>query len=605
LKAFWRTHILVCAGTGCVSAGAFEIIEALNTELKRHGLQGEILVVPTGCNGFCENGPLAVFQPEDILYRRLRVEDVPLLVEEHCLKGRPVPSLMYVPPGEMKPIPARRDIEFFKHQKLIALRNKGRINPENINDYIAFDGYMGLAKALTEMTPEEIIEELKASGLRGRGGAGFETFKKWEICKGQAELPKYLICNADEGDPGAFMDRSILEADPHAIIEGMTIGAKAIGAQEGFVYVRKEYPLAMERIKKAITQAEQNGLLGDDILGSGLRFSLSVVRGAGAFVCGEETALISSVEGKAGRPRPRPPFPAVSGLWGKPTNINNVETWANVPQIIERGGNWFSEIGTEHSKGTKVFSLVGKVKNTGLVEVEMGTTLRDIVYGIGGGILGNSKTGVIDGVFKAVQTGGPSGGCLPASLLHMPLDYESLTSVGSMMGSGGLVVMDEKTCMVDVARYFTNFLAEESCGKCSSCRIGLQRMREILTDICKGKGKEGDVELLEQLGTVIKNASMCGLGQTSANPVLSTIRYFRDEYDAHILKKRCPAGFCRELITYDILADKCVGCGACLSVCPTEAVSGQKKLAHKIDSAKCVKCGACAEACKFYAIHVA
>jgi len=587
----------VCAGTACVSAGAFEVIKALRKELQRHGLQEEMIVVPTGCNGFCENGPLVLFQPEDILYRRVRVEDIPLLVEEHCLKGRPVPSLMYVPPGGKSPIPARKDIEFFKHQKLVVLRNRGRINPENINDYIAFDGYMGLAKALREMTPEEIIEALKVAGLRGRGGAGFPTFKKLEICRAQADTPKYLICNADEGDPGAFMDRSILEADPHAVIEGMAIGAKAIGAQQGFVYVRMEYPLALERVKKAIAQAEENGLLGDDILGSGLRFNLSVVRGAGAFVCGEETALMSSIEGKVGRPRPRPPFPAVSGLWGKPTNINNVETWANVAQIMLKGGEWFSEIGTEKSKGTKVFSLVGKINNTGLVEVPMGITMKEIVYRIGGGIPGNRK-------LKAVQTGGPSGGCVPASLIDMPIDYESLSDAGSMMGSGGLVVMDEKTCMVDIARYFTSFLASESCGKCSSCRVGLVRMLEILTRICDGKGGHGDVERLEELGAVIKETAMCGLGQTSANPVLSTIRYFRDEYDAHIKEHRCPAGFCKELITYGILEDKCVGCGACSRVCPTGAVSGQKKQVHRIDTQKCIKCGACSEVCKFDAVQV-
>ncbi len=592
-----RTHILVCTGTGCVSAGAFDIMEAFKKEITKHGLQDEIDVVPTGCNGFCENGPLALFEPEGVFYRQLRVEDIPFLVEEHCLKGRPVPNLMYVPPKEKSPIPAMKDIEFFKHQKLVALRNRGRIDPEKIEDYIAFDGYMGLAKALTEMTPEQILENIEISGLRGRGGAGFPTGRKWQICRDQPRTPKYLICNADEGDPGAFMDRSVLEADPHAIIEGMTIGAKAIGAEKGFIYVRTEYPLAVERMKIAIGQAEEAGLLGDDILGSGFKFNLSIVRGAGAFVCGEESALIRSIEGKVGRPRQRPPFPAQKGLWGKPTNINNVETWVNVPQIIVKGGEWFSRIGTQTSKGTKIFSLVGKINNTGLVEVPMGIKLRDIVFGIGGGIL-NDKN------FKAVQTGGPSGGCLPEGLLDLPIDYESLQNVGSMMGSGGLIVMDENTCMVDVARYFTNFLADESCGKCFTCRKGLERMLEILTNICDGNGKEGDVELLTELALMVKETSMCQLGQTAANPTLSTIRYFMDEYEAHIKEKKCPAGFCKELITYSVLEDKCIGCGACKRVCPTDAISGEKKQVHKIDTETCIKCGACVEACKFDAINV-
>jgi len=572
-------------------------MEAFQKEIKKHGLEDEIDVVPTGCNGFCENGPLALFEPDGIFYQRLKVQDIPFLVEEHCLKGRPVPILMYVPHREKLPIPAMKNIDFFKYQKLVALRNRGRINPEKIEDYIAFDGYIGLAKALTEMTPDEIIEEVSKSGLRGRGGAGFPTGRKWQICQEQPRTPKYIICNADEGDPGAFMDRSVLEADPHAVIEGMTIGARAIGAEKGFVYVRTEYPLAVERMKKAIKAAEDMGLLGEDILGTGFNFKLSVVRGAGAFVCGEESALIRSVEGKVGRPRQRPPFPAQKGLWGKPTNINNVETWVNVPQIIRKGSEWFASLGTENSKGTKIFSLVGKIVNTGLVEVPMGIKIRDVVFGIGGGILGDRK-------FKAIQTGGPSGGCLPEELLDLPIDFQSLQSVGSMMGSGGLIVMDEKTCMVDVARYFTNFLAEESCGKCFTCRKGLERMLEILTNICEGRGKEGDVELLTELGLMVKETSMCGLGQTAANPTLSTIRYFRNEYDAHIRDKTCPAGFCKGIITYSILEEKCVGCGACKRVCPAKAVLGDKKEPHKINGEACIKCGACVEACKFDAINV-
>jgi NADH:ubiquinone oxidoreductase subunit F (NADH-binding)/(2Fe-2S) ferredoxin/Pyruvate/2-oxoacid:ferredoxin oxidoreductase delta subunit len=587
---------LVCTGTGCVSAGSFKIREALEKEIKKHKLQNEVQIVSTGCNGFCERGPIVMLQPDGIFYQLLKVEDVPLLVEEHLLKGRPVKKLMYVPPAEKAPVPKMKDIEFFKHQRLIVLRNRGRIDPEKIDEYIAFEGYEALGKALSSMSPEDIIAEIKASGLRGRGGAGFPTGRKWETCAKEKRSPKYLICNGDEGDPGAFMDRSILEADPHAVLEGMVIGAKAIGASKGFVYIRHEYPLALKRMDIAIRQAREYGLLGEDILGTGFSFDLEIVQGAGAFVSGEETALIASVEGKIAMPRQRPPYPAQKGLWGMPTVINNVETWATVPNIIRRGADWFRGLGTETSKGTKIFSLVGKINNTGLVEVPMGITLREIVYGIGGGIAKGRD-------FKAIQIGGPSGGCLPAKLLDLPVDYESLTAAGAMMGSGGMIVMDDKTCMVDMAKYFLNFLRDESCGKCVSCREGTQRMWEIVKDITEGKGKESDLELLEQLARTTKDASMCGLGQTAANPVLSTLRYFRHEYEAHILDKRCPAGVCKSLIRYVVVAEKCVGCLACKKACPTEAIRGTLHDIHLIDQTKCIKCGACQEACRFEAIE--
>ena len=538
----YRLHLMVCGGTACVSNHSFEIKEALEKEIKKQGLENEVLVVTTGCNGFCEAGPLLVVKPDNIFYNKLSLEDIPCLVEEHLLKGRPVKRLMYTPPAEKIPIPKLSDIGFFKKQILIALRNRGLIDPEKIEDYIARDGYTALAKALTKMTPEEIIKEVKNSGLRGRGGAGFPTGMKWEFVRNAVGEPKYLICNGDEGDPGAFMDRSIVEADPHSVLEGMLVAAKAVGAKEGFIYIRNEYPLALHRMYIAIDQAREYGLLGKDILGTGFDFDVKVVRGAGAFVCGEETALIASVEGRLGEPRPRPPYPAESGLWGKPTNINNVETWANIAPIINRGAKWYSSIGTEISKGTKVFSVVGKVKDTGLVEVPMGLSLGEIIFDICSGILKDRK-------FKAVQIGGPSGGCVPAELLNLPVDYEQLTKAGSMMGSGGMVVTDENTCMVDMAHYFLTFTKGESCGKCTPCREGIPRMLEILSRIKKGKAVMDDLILLEDLATNIKATALCGLGNTAPNPVLTSLRYFRDEYEAHIKYKRCPAGVCNDLVS--------------------------------------------------------
>jgi NADH-quinone oxidoreductase subunit F len=560
---------LVCAGTGCVSCGSFKVKDALEKEIRKKGLQEEVLVVTTGCNGFCERGPILLVHPDGIFYQKLTPEDVSVVVSEHLLKGRPVKRLMYVPPAEKEPIPKMKDIEFFKHQRLIVLRNRGRIDPEKIDEYITFDGYEGLAKALTEMTPEQVVGEIIDSGLRGRGGAGFFTGKKWEACRRAKGTPKYLICNGDEGDPGAFMDRSVMEADPHAVIEGMAIGARAIGAEKGFVYIRHEYPLALDRVGIAIRQAREYGLLGKDILGTGFDFDLEIVQGAGAFVSGEETALIASVEGRIAVPQQRPPFPAQKGLWGKPTTINNVETWATVPNIVRRGAKWFSSLGTEKSKGTKIFSLVGKINNTGLVEVPMGIRLRDIVYGIGGGIPD-------DRAFKAIQIGGPSGGCIPQSLLDIPVDYESLTQAGAMMGSGGLIVMDDRTCIVDLAKYFLNFLRDESCGKCLSCREGTQRMWEILADVAGGKARMEDLALLEELALAVKDSSLCGLGQTAANPVISTLRYFREEYEAHINAKKCPAMVCKEIVS-----------SPCMYTCPIDqeastyiALIAQRKFAE-------------------------
>jgi len=593
-----RAHLLICAGTGCVSNRSFEVRDALEKEITRRGLANEVKIVATGCQGFCAQGPIMIVQPDNVFYQMLTPADVPLLVEEHLVKGRPVKTLMYIPREGEPPVPKLSDIDFFSKQRLVVLRRRGLLDPEQIDEYIGREGYRALAKVLTEMTPDETIQEVKVSGLRGRGGAGFPTGLKWEIARKSPGTSKCIICNADEGDPGAFMDRSIIESDPHAVLEGMVIGSYAIGADQGYVYIREEYPLAMKRLHIAIEQARDYGLLGENILGTGHNFDITVSRGAGAFVCGEETSLIGSLEGRTPEPRIRPPFPAQSGLWGLPTNINNVETWANVPVIINRGAQWFASIGTESSKGTKVFSVVGKVSNTGLVEVPMGTTLREIVYDIGGGVPGGKK-------LKGVQTGGPSGGCIPESLIDLPIDYEKLAEVGSIMGSGGMIVMDEETCMVDLARYFLDFLRGESCGKCTTCREGVAAMHDIVENICKGKGKPSDIPLLEELAGAVRDASLCALGGTAPNPVLSTLRYFRHEYEAHINDKRCPAGVCRELIHYRIDSESCKGCMACVKRCPEQAIHGKPKEPQTIDGNKCIKCGVCRESCKFQAVMVA
>ena len=585
-----RIEVMLCTGTGCVAGGAFRIKKALEDEMARHGLSHEVSLVPTGCNGFCGQGPLLVVLPEQVFYGWLKTEDIPFLVQEHFLKGRPVKKLMFTPPEKKEPIPLLGDIPFFKKQMLLVLRNKGLIDPEKIDDYLARDGYTALEKVLTSMSPEEVTEEITRSGLRGRGGAGFPTGVKWQVCRKEPKTPKYVICNCDEGDPGAYMDRSVFESDPHSLIEGQTIAAYALGASHGYIYVRSEYPLAIKRMQIALDQALEHGLLGEDILGTGFSFDLEIREGSGAFVCGEETSLIHSIEGESPEPRQRPPFPAQVGIWGCPTVINNVETLATVPIIINRGAAWYSGIGTATSKGTKIFSLVGKINNTGLIEVPMGITLREIVNEIGGGIPDHKQ-------FKAVQTGGPSGGCIPNSLIDLPIDYESLKEVGSMMGSGGMIVMDEDTCMVDVAKFFIQFTNDESCGKCTVCRDGSDALLEVLTRISKGEGREGDLEFLEELGSAIKDASMCGLGQTLPNPVLSTLRYFREEFEAHIKEKRCPAKVCKNLIAYWIDPQLCQACLICQRECPAESLYGEKHTVHVIDQAKCTKCGTCLDVC--------
>jgi NADH-quinone oxidoreductase subunit F/NAD(P)H dehydrogenase (quinone)/NADP-reducing hydrogenase subunit HndC len=591
----YRTEILLCGGTGCRASGSEEVKSALKEQLEKQGLQQEVRIVETGCNGFCAQGPVAIVQPEGIFYQKLAADDIPYLVEEHFLKGRPVEKFFYKEQAGAETIPVMGDIPFYARQELIVLKNRGAIDPEKIDEYIARDGYLGAGKALLEMTPEEIIEEVKASGLRGRGGAGFPTGLKWEFAGKSEGDVKYVLCNADEGDPGAFMDRSVLEADPHAVLEGMIIAAKAVGAHQGYIYCRAEYPLALRRLDIAIGQAREYGLLGDDILGSGFRFDLDVYRGAGAFVCGEETALMHSIEGKRGMPRPRPPFPAVQGLWKRPTVLNNVETYANVGQIIHKGGDWYAGIGTETSKGTKVFALTGAVQNIGLVEVPMGTSLREIIFEVGGGIPKKRK-------FKAVQLGGPSGGCVPESRIDTPVDYESIAQVGAIMGSGGMIVMDDRTCMVDMARFFMDFIQDESCGKCTPCREGTRRMLEILNKITQGRGEPEDIELLEELSTMIRDSALCGLGQTGPNPVLSTLHYFRDEYEAHVYEKRCPAKRCPELLEFVVDPDRCKKCGQCAEACPVGAIQWEKKQTASIDKNKCIKCMSCIAACPFDAI---
>ena len=592
----YRSHVLVCGGTGCSSSGSAKLIERFEEQLKEKGLDKEVKVVRTGCFGLCEAGPVVIVYPEGTFYSRVKEEDVDEIVSEHLLKGRKVQHLVYVDhkTHESSVQKSLNEIGFYKQQQRVALRNCGVIDPENIDEYIAFDGYQALAKALTEMTPEQVIQEVLDSSLRGRGGAGFPTGKKWQFARASQAEQKYFVCNADEGDPGAFMDRSLLEGDPHAILEAMAIGGYAIGAKEGWIYVRAEYPIAVKRLEKAIEQAHEYGLLGDNIFGTDFCFDIHIRLGAGAFVCGEETALMASIEGKRGEPRPKPPFPAVKGLFESPTNINNVETLGNIPQIILKGADWFKSIGIPTSTGTKVFALGGKINNTGLVEVPMGIPLRTIIEDIGGGCPNGKK-------FKAVQTGGPSGGCIPASMLDISVDYDSLTKIGAMMGSGGMIVMDEDNCMVDIARFFLDFTVDESCGKCTPCRVGTRRMLEILERITQGKGEEGDIEKLETLAENIKSSALCGLGQTAPNPVLSTIKYFRDEYEAHIREKRCPAHHCQALLNYKI-TDACRGCTACARKCPVNAISGNVKEQHVIDQQKCIKCGNCMATCKFGAI---
>ena len=592
----FRSNVLVCGGTGCTSSNSEQIIEKLQEEIKAQGLEKEVNVIRTGCFGLCALGPIMVVYPEGAFYSRVTVEDVPEIVSEHLLKGRIVKRLLYqetvVDDNTTKSL---NETTFYAKQMRIALRNCGVINPENIDEYIAQDGYAALGKVLTEMTPQEVIDLVLASGLRGRGGAGFPTGRKWQFARNNDAPQKYACCNADEGDPGAFMDRSVLEGDPHSVLEAMAIAGYAIGANQGYIYIRAEYPIAVKRLQIAIEQAREYGLLGKNIFDSGFDFDIDIRLGAGAFVCGEETALMTSIEGKRGEPRVRPPFPAVKGLFGVPTVLNNVETYANIPQIILKGADWFRSIGTERSPGTKVFALGGKITNTGLVEVPMGTTLREVVEEIGGGVPGGHT-------FKAAQTGGPSGGCIPAKLIDTPIDYDNLIAIGSMMGSGGLIVMDETTCMVDIAKFFLEFTVDESCGKCTPCRVGTKRLLEILNKITSGNGTLEDIDKMEELCYYIKENSLCGLGQTAPNPVLSTLKYYRDEYEAHVVEHRCPAGACKALTNYSIVADKCKGCTLCARTCPVGAISGSVKQPHVIDTTKCIKCGVCMEKCKFGAV---
>lgn len=593
---FYRMQLMMCAGTGCIASGSLDVKAALEKELEKRNLQDEVQIVMTGCNGFCAMGPLVVVYPDGIFYNQVKPEHAPLIVEEHILKGRLVEQLLFKEEGKKTRVPLMKDIGFFGLQRLIVLRNRGLIDAESIDEYIARDGYAALAKCVQEMTPEQVIEEVKISGLRGRGGGGFPTGSKWEECRRYDSFPKYTICNGDEGDPGAFMDRSVMEGDPHSVLEGMAISGYAIGAEQGYIYVRAEYPLAIQRLEKAIEDARDYGLLGKNILNSGFNFDIGIAPGAGAFVCGESTALMYSIEGKRGMPRIKPPRSAEAGLWNQPTNLNNVETFANLNPIILNGGEWFASIGTEGSKGTKVFALTGAIANVGLVEVPMGTTLKTLIFDIGGGIPKKRK-------FKAAQIGGPSGGCIPNGMEDVEIDYESLQGVGAMMGSGGVVVMDDMTCMVDTAKFFTNFSVDESCGKCTPCREGLKAMYDKLTDICEGRGQEGDVEFLIELGNHVNDTSHCGLGKSAANPVLSTIRYFRNEYDAHIRDKHCDALVCPDLIDFVVLEDKCKMCGACFKACPSAAIAWEKKTVAKIDREKCTKCRTCIQTCKFGAIR--
>lgn len=590
-----RTHIMVCGGTGCVSSESLEIVEKFKAKLSASGYEKEVEVIKTGCFGFCGQGPIVKIHPDNVFYVKVGLSDVDEIVDEHIIKGRSVSRLLYHEPETQRKLPKHDDMRFYKKQYRIALRNCGLINPEDVNEYIAFNGYEALGRALTEYTPDKVLDILKASGLRGRGGGGFSTGLKWELTRKSVADQKYIICNADEGDPGAFMDRSILEGDPHSVIEAMTIAGYAIGASEGIVYIRAEYPLAIKRLEVALGQAREYGFLGKEIFGTPFHFDIKIKLGAGAFVCGEETALIHSVEGNRGEPTKKPPYPSVEGYNGKPTSVNNVETLANVPPILLKGAEWFSSIGTEKSKGTKVFALAGKVNNVGLVEVPMGTTLREIIYDIGGGIIGGKK-------FKAVQTGGPSGGVITAADLDTPIDYESLKAIGSMMGSGGMIVMDEDDCMVNIAKFYLEFTQDESCGKCTPCRLGTKRMFEILDKITKGEGTMEDIEKLRTLGKTVKESALCGLGQTAPNPILSTLEYFYDEYLAHIVDKKCPAGACKALAKYSIIEEKCIGCTACARVCPVNCIAGAPKQKHVIDQEKCIACGACFTACKFQAV---